>query len=142
MGRFMAIDYGTKRTGVAVTDPLNIIASALETVPTHELMNFLSEYMAQEPVDKLIVGYPLNLDYTPSGSLKYIKQFVSAFRKRFPEIIVEWVDERFTSKLASRAMIEGGMKKSERRKKENIDKISAAIILQSYLGQQNNILNR
>jgi len=137
MGRYIAIDYGTKRTGIAVTDPLKIIANALDTVPTHELMNYLSGYIAVEPVEKLIVGLPLKMDHTDSGSMKYVKQFVHAFNKRYPEIPVEWIDERFTSKLAVKAMISGGMKKSERRKKENLDKISAVILLQSYLEQQN-----
>jgi putative Holliday junction resolvase len=139
MGRYLAIDYGTKRTGIAVTDPLNMIASALDTIQTHELMNFLGSYMSGEDVEKLVVGKPMNLDNTPSESMKYVKQFVSAFKKRFPDVAIEWVDERFTSKLAMDAMVTGGMKKSERRKKENIDKVSAAIILQSYLEQHNNL---
>jgi putative Holliday junction resolvase len=139
MGRYLAIDYGTKRTGVAVTDPLNIIATALDTIQTHELMNYLGSYLKGEDVEKLVVGKPMNLDGTPSESMKYVRQFVSAFKKRFPGVDIEWIDERFTSKLAVYAMVTGGMKKSERRKKENIDKISATIILQSYL-EQNNII--
>lgn len=139
MGRYLAIDYGTKRTGLAVTDPLNMIASALDTVQSHELMTYLGAYMAREDVEKLVVGLPMNLDGSPSESMKYVKQFVNAFRKRFPAVAIEWIDERFTSKLAVDAMVSGGMKKSERRKKENIDKISATIILQSYLEQRNNL---
>ncbi|MBN1133227.1 MAG: Holliday junction resolvase RuvX [Bacteroidales bacterium] len=139
MGRFVAIDYGTKRTGIAVTDPLQMIATPLDTVPTHELMAFLSEYIRKEGIERLIVGLPLQMNYTQSGTLKFARQFAAAFKKRYPAIPVEWIDERFTSKLAAEAMISGGMKKSQRQKKEHHDRISAAIILQSYLEQQNNI---
>ncbi|MEN8227249.1 MAG: Holliday junction resolvase RuvX [Bacteroidota bacterium] len=139
MGRIVAIDYGTKRTGVAVTDPGQIIASPLETVPTHELMLFLESYFASEPVDTLVVGYPRKMDNTESESMKLIRFFVEAFKKRFEGIRVVWMDERFTSKLAMDAMVRGGMKKSERRLKGNIDKVSAAIILQSFLEQRNNL---
>jgi putative Holliday junction resolvase len=133
LGRVVALDYGTKRTGVAVTDPGQMIASPLETVPTHELMHFLHSYFENEGVDLLVVGYPRQMDHTDSESLKQIRYFVQAFKKRFGKIPVEWVDERFTSKMAMDAMVAGGMKKSDRRDKGNIDKVSAAIILQTYL---------
>ncbi len=118
---------------MAVTDPGQMIASPLETVFTHELMHFLQAYFEKELVDLLVVGHPRQMDYSDSESLKHIRFFVQAFKKRFEKIPVEWVDERFSSKLAMDAMITGGMKKSDRRLKGNIDKVSAAIILQSYL---------
>ena len=133
LGRILAIDYGTKRTGVAVTDQGQMIASPLETVSTHELMNFLKDYFDKERVDLLVVGLPRQMDNSDSESLKQIRFFVQAFKKRFNEIPVEWVDERFTSRMAMDAMITGGMKKQERKAKGNLDKVSAAIILQSYL---------
>jgi len=116
-----------------VTDPGQMIASPLETVFTHELMHFLQAYFEKELVDLLVVGHPRQMDHSDSESLKQIRFFVQAFKKRFEKIPVEWVDERFSSKLAMDAMITGGMKKSDRRLKGNIDKVSAAIILQSYL---------
>ena len=134
MGRIVSIDYGTKRTGVAVTDPGQIIASPLDTVPTHELMLFLDSYFRAEKVDTLVVGHPRKMDHTDSESMKQIRFFVDAFKKRFENIEVAWIDERFTSKLAMDAMVKGGMKKSDRRVKGNIDKVSAAIILE----QKNN----
>jgi len=139
MGRYLAVDYGTKRTGVAVTDPLKIIANPLDTVPTHELMNYLSDYIKKEQVEKLIVGKPVRMDNTASESMRYVQQFANAFKRRFPDVAVEWMDERFTSRLAADAMVSGGMKKSERRNKAHVDKISAVIILQSYLEYQNNM---
>jgi putative Holliday junction resolvase len=139
LGRIIAIDYGTKRTGIAVTDPGQMIASPLETVPSHELMHFLGKYFMNEEVDTLVVGHPRRLDNSDSESFKHVRFFVEAFRKRFTGIHVEWVDERFTSKMAMDAMIEGGMKKSDRRVKGNVDKVSASIILQSYLEQKNNL---
>jgi len=138
LGRIVAIDYGTRRTGIAVTDEGQIIASPLDTVPTHELMLFLEAYFAKEKVETMVVGRPRKLDNTASESMKAIRFFVQAFRKRFTRIPVEWMDERFTSKLAMDAMVSGGMKKSDRRKKGNIDKVSAAIILQSFLELKNN----
>lgn len=139
MGRIVAIDYGTKRTGIAVTDPAQIIASPLDTVVTHELMHFLDSYFKAEEVELLVVGFPRKMDNSESDSMKQIRYFVEAFRKRFAAIPVEWMDERFTSKLAMEAMVTGGMKRSDRRIKGNIDKVSAAIILQSYLEQRNNL---
>ena len=139
MGRIIAIDYGTKRTGVAVTDPGQMIASPLETVPSHELMNYLQAYFAKEKVELMVVGHPKQMDYSESESMKQIRFFVGAFKKRFKEIPVEWMDERFTSKMAMDAMIAGGMKKSDRRLKGQVDKVSAALILQSYLEKRNNL---
>ena len=135
MARIIGIDYGQKRVGIAVTDPLKIIASGLTTVASHEVIKFLSDYISKEEVECIVLGKPKQLNNLDSDSLTYIMQFFRALKRKFPGMRIEWVDERFTSKMAVRAMIEGGMKKSERRKKENIDKISAAIILQSYLEQ-------
>jgi putative Holliday junction resolvase len=137
VGRIVAIDYGSKRTGIAVTDPSRMIASPLETVPTHQLMDFLASYMKKEEVDLLVVGEPKQMDASDSESFKQIRYFTEAFGKRFPGMPVKWVDERFTSRLAMSAMIEGGMKKSRRRVRKNVDKISAAIILQTYLEGKN-----
>ena len=138
-GRIIAIDYGTKRTGLAVTDPGQMIASPMETVPTHELMSYLQAYFEREQVDLLVVGHPRQMDHSDSESMKQIRFFVAAFKKRFKEIPVEWMDERFTSRLAKDAMIRGGMKKSDRRLKGQVDRVSAALILQSYLEKRNNI---
>ena len=137
MGRIIAIDYGTKRTGLAITDPGQRIATPMETVPTHRLMNYLQEYMQKEAVDLLVVGFPMQMDYSESESVKQIRYFVGAFRKRFKEVPVKWVDERFTSSLAKDTLVRGGMKKSKRREKGQVDRVSAALILQSYLEQRN-----
>jgi len=135
----MAIDYGSKRTGVAVTDPMQMIASPLETVPTHGLMDFLASYMQKEKVDVLVVGEPKQMDAKGSEPLPQIRFFVEAFRKRFNKVPVKWVDERYTSRMAMNAMVEGGMKKSDRRNRANVDKVSAAIILQTYLESKNKL---
>ena len=137
MGRIIAIDYGTKRTGLAVTDPEQMIASPLETVPTHELMNYLKAYFEQEQVELLVVGHPRQMDHSESKSMKQIRFFVGAFKKRFMEIPVEYMDERFTSKMAREALIISGMKKSDRQVKGNVDKVSAALILQSFMELRN-----
>lgn len=139
MSRILAIDYGTKRCGVAVTDPGQLIASPLETVASHELMNFLRDYIPREGVELLVVGKPRQLDNQESGSMKLIRFFVAAFRKQFPSIPVEWVDERFTSSLALDAMIEGGLKKKDRRDKSRLDRISASLILQTFLERRSNL---
>jgi putative Holliday junction resolvase len=133
LGRILAIDYGSKRSGLAVTDPGQRIASPLATVLTHELMKYLQDYFEKEPVELLVVGQPMQMNHTASESMKQIRFFVQAFKKRFQEIPVEWMDERFTSKMAMDAMVTGGMKKSERQARGNLDKVSAAIILQSFL---------
>lgn len=133
MDRIVGIDYGRKRTGIAVSDPLGIFASALETVPAGNLLAFLKNYTQKERVIRFVVGYPMNLNNKPSEAAKDVDQFLNMLRKQFPDIPVTLEDERFTSKMAMRTLIDGGMKKSDRCEKENIDKVSAAIILQSYL---------
>ena len=133
MGRILAIDYGRKRCGIAVTDPLKIIANGLETVPTHKLMDFLKEYMSHEQVDLIVIGQPMQLNGEPSESNRYISPFVNRLKKEMPSIPIEMVDERFTSTIAHQAMIDGGMKKSERRDKARVDTIAASIILNDYL---------
>ena len=122
---------------MAVTDPGQMIASPLETVLSHELMNYLQAYFEKEEVELLVVGHPLQMDHTDSESMKQIRFFVGAFKKRFKGIPVEWMDERFTSKMAVDAMIAGGMKKSDRKVKGNVDRVSAALILQSFLEKRN-----
>lgn len=133
MGRILAIDYGRKRTGVAVTDPLQIIANGLTTVPTSQLMTFLTDYMAKETVDRVIVGLPKQMNNEASDNMANITPFVNRFKKLFPNVPIEYVDERFTSVLAHRAMIDGGLKKKDRQNKALVDEISATIILQSYM---------
>ncbi|MGS2740416.1 Holliday junction resolvase RuvX [Sinomicrobium sp. M5D2P17] len=133
MGRILAIDYGTKRTGIAVTDELKIIASGLTTVATTGLMDFLKTYMAKEDVERIVVGEPKRHSNEASDSEKYIQVFLETLKKEFPTLPVERVDERFTSKMAFRTMIDSGLKKKQRQNKALIDEISATIILQSYL---------
>lgn len=133
MGRIMGIDYGRKRTGVAVTDPLQIVAGNLTTVSTHTLMQFIKDYIGREQVDRIVVGRPTQLNGEPSESMKYITPFVNRLRKELPLIPVVMYDERFTSTIAHRAMIDGGMKKSDRRDKSRVDAIAATIILNDYL---------
>lgn len=136
MGRLLAIDYGLKRVGLAVTDPLQIISTALETVPTKQLLNFLVEYCKKEQVDAFIVGKPLNLQLQKTDSTDAVMKFVPQLKKSFPHHAVHLHDERFTSKMALDAMIRAGSTKKDRRKKENIDKVSATIILQSFIESQ------
>ena len=133
MSRILAIDYGRKRTGIAVTDPMQIIANGLTTVPTHELMDFLLKYVAQEKVERIVVGHPKQMNNEDSENMKYIKPFVAQLKKKLPDMPVELVDERFTSGLAHQAMLDGGLKKKARQDKALVDEISATIILQSYL---------
>ncbi|RPD51267.1 Holliday junction resolvase RuvX [Paracnuella aquatica] len=135
MGRIMAIDYGGKRTGLAVTDPLQIIASALTTIETHKLLQFLKEYFAKEPVDAVIIGMPLNWDDTATHATPLVKGFIKTFKKNFPLMPLTEVDERYTSKMASRAMVEMGMKKKQRQDKGMVDQIAATIMLQEYMGR-------
>lgn len=137
MGRLLSIDYGLKRTGLAVTDPLGIIATALETVPTHGLMAFIKNYMITEEIDAFILGHPKNLNNQDTDATQPVKKFSKQLANTFPKIKIHWVDERFTSKMALRTMIDGGMKKKDRRNKGNVDKISATIILQSFLESNN-----
>ena len=133
MGRILALDYGRKRTGIAVTDVLQIIANGLTTVPSHTLPDFLLQYVAREPVDLILIGLPKQLNNELSESMKYIKPFVQRLKKILPNIPVEFVDERFTSVLAHRTMIDAGLKKKDRQRKELVDEVSATIILQSYM---------
>ena len=133
MGRIMAIDYGRKRTGVAVTDPLQIVAGNLATVSTHTLMQFIKDYIARETVDRIVIGQPTQLNGEPSESMRYIEPFVKRLGKELPDVPVVMYDERFTSTIAHQAMIDGGMKKSDRRDKSRVDAIAATIILNDYL---------
>ena len=141
MGRILAIDYGRKRTGLAVTDPLQIIANALDTVPTHTLMDYVKSYAAANAVDAIVIGMPLQMDGLPSESYTYIRPFVEKLRKEMPAMRIELFDERFTSRLALRAMIDGGVPKKRRREDKGlVDRISATIILQGYLDSRDNHL--
>jgi len=136
MDRLIGIDYGRKRTGVAVSDPLGIFASALDTVDSTKLIDYLNNYAENERILRFVVGYPVNMDGSPSEAQKDVDIFLKQLGKAFPETPVSLEDERFTSVLAHRAMIDGGMKASQRRDKASVDKISAAIILQSYMDRQ------
>ena len=133
MSRLLALDYGRKRTGVAVSDAMQIIANGLTTVPTQELLDFKTGYVQKEPVERILVGLPKQMNNEASESMKYIDPFVRSLKKRLPEIPVEFVDERFTSVLAHRTMLEAGLKKKDRQNKALVDEISATIILQTYL---------
>ena len=133
MGRVLAIDYGQKRSGIAVTDELRIIASPLCTVPSGELIAFLKDYTSEEKVDVLVVGESLQMNGLPSQSAEFIEPFVKLLVKTFPGIPVERIDERFTSKMAGRAILQSGAKKKDRRDKSLVDMVSATIILQTYL---------
>lgn len=133
MGRILAIDFGKKRVGLAVTDPMKIIANRLTTVANSEIMQFLKNYFEKEPVEKVIIGYPVQLNNEPSEAVTYINPFIRKFREVFPLMPVETVDERFTSKMAHQAMIDGGLKKEKRKDKALVDGISAVILLQHYL---------
>lgn len=133
MSRILAIDYGRKRTGLAVTDTLQLIPGGLATVPSHELLRFLEDYFRKEPVERIVVGLPKQMNNQPSESMKYIEPFVRSLKKKWPEMPVDYYDERFTSVLAHQAMLEGGLKKKDRQNKALVDQISAVIILQSYL---------
>ncbi len=136
MGRILAIDYGTKRTGIAVTDPLRIIAGGVETVPTHTLIEWLTKYFAAENVDIIVVGKPLRMDGSPSETAAQIEPLMERLRAEFPGKEVAGWDERFTSRLAQRAIIEGGVPKMARRDKAMVDRVSAAIILDGYMNSR------
>jgi len=139
MARVLAIDYGRKRVGLAVTDPGQIIANRLTTVPAHTIWDFLNEYFQKEPVELVVVGYPKQMNNEASESVRYINPFLKKFQKTYPNMNLEILDERFTSKIAFQTMIDGGVKKQKRRDKAMIDGISATIILQSYLEQKRNL---
>ena len=133
MARIICIDYGAKRTGLAVTDPMKIIASGLTAVDTKDLMNFLKKYFLEETVERILIGDPKNLDESDTHATPLINSFIKKLQKEFPAIPVERVDERYTSKLAVQAMLQMGMKKKDRQNKKNVDEIAAAIMLQEYL---------
>ncbi len=133
MARILSIDYGKKRTGIAVTDPLQIIAGGLATVSTSELFDWLKAYMAKEPVERIVIGEPRQPNGQPSENLQRVQQFVSRWRKAVPDVPIEFFDERFTSVLAHQAMLDGGLKKKARQDKALVDEISATIILEDYL---------
>ncbi len=133
MGRILAIDYGTKRTGIAVTDPLRIIPGGLATVATHELWSFLADYMNREQVDIIVMGYPLNMNGEDSASMKQIKPFTERLRKQYPQKQIVMFDERFTSVLAQRVILDSGIGRMARRNKALVDEVSATIILESFM---------
>lgn len=137
MARILCIDYGKKRTGIAVTDPLKIIATALTTIETSTLNNFLKKYFNEEEVELVLIGEPKNLDDSDTHATPLVNQFIQKFKKDFPLMKIEKIDERYSSKMAVRSMIEMGMKKKDRQKKENVDQIAAAIMLQEYLRSLN-----
>ena len=133
MGRVLAIDYGKKRTGLAVTDMLRITANPLLTIDTKDLLKWLEEYFAKEPVEEVIIGHPTQMNGEESESMNYIRPFMGNFKKKFPDKTITMYDERFTSVLAHQAMLAGGMKKKDRQNKAVVDKIAACIILEDYL---------
>ncbi|MDB5253371.1 MAG: Holliday junction resolvase [Flaviaesturariibacter sp.] len=134
MGRILSIDYGGKRTGLAVTDPLQIIATGLCTVETPKLMAFLKDYIPRETVELVIIGMPTNMDDSATHATPLVKKFIVEFQKAFPALPVREVDERFTSKMASRAMLDMGLRKKQRRNKGLVDEIAATIMLQEFMG--------
>ncbi len=136
MGRILAIDFGTKRTGLAVTDPMQIIATGLDTVSTIELLDYLRKYCLRESVESFVVGEAKNLDGSPAQSAESIEAFVKKLGNVFPEVPIHRIDERYTSKMAFQTMIDTGLGKKKRKDKALVDKIAAVIILQSYLDQQ------
>ena len=135
MSRILAIDNGKKRTGLAVTDPLRIIASGLTTIETSQLFPFLKDYFLKEKVDVVLIGEPKQMDGTPSQSSEIIEKFVAQFRQEFPTIKIERMDERFTSKMASKTLLDSGLKKKKRQDKALIDEVAATIMLQDYLNR-------
>ena len=135
MARILSIDYGGKRTGLAVTDPLQIIATGLCTVETHKLLEFLRDYLLKQEVERIIIGMPLNWDDSATHATPLVQKFILVLQKNFPKIPIIEVDERFTSKLAARAMVEMGMKKKQRQDKGMVDQIAATILLQEYLSK-------
>jgi len=136
MARILAIDYGLKRTGIAVTDPLKIIASALTTIESPRLISFLENYFKQEQVELILIGEPKNLDGSDTHATQPVKRIIEELKKKFPAIPIKTVDERYTSKMASRAMIDMGMKKKQRREKGMVYQIAAAIMLQEYMKEK------
>jgi putative Holliday junction resolvase len=133
LGRILALDIGRKRTGVAATDPLRIIANGIGTIPTHTVDDYITEYLKKEKVDIIVIGYPKQMNNQLSEAVTYIQPVINRIKKVFPDLTIELVDERFTSKLAFQTMIDGGVKKMDRQNKALVDTISATIILQSYM---------
>jgi putative Holliday junction resolvase len=138
MGRILAIDYGTKRIGLAVTDPMQIFASPLITVGPKEFDRFIDDYLKTEEIDEFVIGYPVQMNNRPSEAVKYINPFIKKLKKKFPEKHIHLADERFTSQMAFQTMIDGGVKKMDRLDKSMVDKISASIILRSFLDNRLN----
>ena len=136
MGRIMAIDYGQKRVGIAVTDELQIIANSLTTVHSKEIFNFLDNYIKEENVECIVVGEPKQMDYTASESAKFVNPFVKKLKQKYPQLKIEMFDERFTSKMASQTILDAGLKKKDRQNKALIDSVSATILLQSYMNSK------
>lgn len=135
--RIMAFDYGTKRVGIAVTDPLQIIATGLDTVHPKDIVDYLKKYITQNPVERFVVGEPKQMDNTASQSAPHVRGFVTILKKNFPDIPIEMLDERFTSKMASAAIAQSGMSRKNRQSKELVDTVSAVIILQSFMAKNN-----
>jgi putative Holliday junction resolvase len=138
MGRIMAIDYGRKRCGIAVTDELQLIANGLTTVRSHDVFDFLTNYLAQEMVETIVIGEPKDMQNNPSEAARYIEPFVNRLKKAYPELAVQRFDERFTSVMAFQSMIDAGLSKKKRQDKSLVDTISATLILQSYMESQKN----
>jgi putative Holliday junction resolvase len=138
MGRIIGIDYGTKRIGLAVTDPLQIFASPLDTVRPDDFYSFIDNYLKTEIIDAFVIGYPVQMNNQPSESVNQINPFIKKLKRTFPDKQIHLVDERFTSKMALQTMIDGGVRKNDRRDKSLVDKISASIILQSFLDNMSN----
>lgn len=136
MARIIAFDYGTKRIGIAVTDPLQIIATGLDTVHPKDILDYLKKYILTEPVEAFVIGDPKQMDGSPSDSAQHVKGFSTTLKKNFPEIPQFWVDERFTSKLAHETIMKSGLKKMDRRNKDRVDTIAATIILQYFMQEQ------
>ena len=135
MGRILAIDYGTKRVGIAVTDPMQIIATGLCTVHAKDIIEYLNNYFKTEEVEKVIVGEPKNLDNTPSQVTPMVEAFINALKKNFPNMPIDRIDERFSSKMAKQAILDSGLKKMDRRNKSLVDEVSATLILQSFMNK-------
>jgi len=136
MARIMAFDYGTKRIGVAVTDPLQIIATGLDTIHPKDILEFLKKYLLSEQVEAFVIGNPMQMDGSPSASAQHVRGFSTTLKKNFPEIPQFWVDERFTSKLALETIMKSGLKKQDRRDKDRVDTVAATIILQYFMQEQ------
>ncbi len=135
MARILSFDYGTKRIGIAVTDPLQIIATGLDTIHPKDIMEYLNKYLLREPVEAFVFGDPKQMDGSPSDSAQHVKGFARSLKKTYPNIPQYWIDERFTSKLAQQAIMQSGLKKHDRQNKERVDTISATIILQYFMEQ-------